>query len=426
MRNVPWQLPDEERSRDMSDPTREPTKGAPPGDSHAPHPALRALWALGGGPLAFVRADERLAERLSRMTRDEVPAIVRDDGRSIVALAAGVDLANVSRGFGNADEGMHEPNDANAEERRSALSSVLARLREQERATPGANPSVSSVTSAPLRVPKLFNAKASGAPRAQRSASPPSPGASGHAIGAALAATITEPTAPSRWPSVGAVTAGRTASTTSVPRISGAARAIVEGATSANPLAQLLAPSSTAIQAMLADYAANTAPPAPQDAAARAAARLLQITERVERKIAAARAGAAGDVTRQARTARGAGHPPTPSSGEQHRRQQEGDATPAAGAARTSLRAQGGATAPAVAHSPAASFSAPEQAVELRGFRGLAMRAASDETPPGERAPMLQPLRHARRGWDEVDAADAWSLDSAARLEGLDLDEVAS
>jgi hypothetical protein len=407
----------------MSDPTREPTKAAPPGESHAPHPALRALWALGGGPLAFVRADERLAERLSRMTRDEVPAIVRDDGRSIVALAAGVDLASVSSGLGNADQGMHEPNDANAEERQSPLSNVLTKLREQQRTKHDTH---SSASSAPLRLPKLFNAKASGAPRAQRSASPPLPGASGHAIGAALAATITEPTAPPRWPSVGAVTAGRTASTTSVPRISGPVRAIVEGAKSANPLAQLLAPSSTAIKAMLADYAANTAPPAPQDAAARAAARLLQITERVERKIAAARAAAGGDLTRQARTARGVGHPPTPSSGEQHRRQQEGDATPSAGAARTSLRAQGGATAPSVAHSTAASFSAPEQAVELRGFRGLAMRAASDETPPGERAPMLQPLRHARRGWDEVDAADAWSLDSAARLEGLDLDEVAS
>ncbi len=77
-----------------------------------------------------------------------------------------------------------------------------------------------------------------------------------------------------------------------------------------------------------------------------------------------------------------------------------------------------------------------EPAATVGGFRGLARWAAdlsgdaelssSIARADGERAPMLQQLHVARRSWSLDGDALALSLDSAARNEGIDLDEVAS
>ncbi len=405
----------------MSDPTRDQWTATAAGGSHSPHPALRTLWALGGGPLAFVRADEAMAERLQRLTRDVTPPLVQGDGKPIQALTTTFDLTSLSGQLIDAtSDSAHEPNDANAgapHRRRTPLSTLITQLRRKQTANPETPSSSFSAPSAPLRVQPLVAPQSAPPPHPPRTPTTTAPHAKKPNLLATALTTLS-------WPQATPVTAGRTSLSSATDPV----RALVEGATAKSPLASLPLPSRATIREMLADYAAAATSISRHDLAATAAERLLQITERVERKVAAARATAGAGATRQAVTRRMATESAANAAAVAPRQVQPGDAAPAPDALRASGRGDAGTIAPAgAAPSFAPSFGASAEVTELRGFRGLALRAAAaSDDAPTERAPMLQPIHQGRRGWDEIDAADAWSLDAAARLEGLDLDEVAS
>lgn len=398
---------------------RDPRTATAALDRFAPHPALRTLWAMGGAPLAFVRADERLGDRLAAMMRDDVPPIVKEDGRAISALAAVIDLANITPTNDaavapeTAASDNQEPNDAGRKSTQphlstlSTLSHLLTKLREPQQSSPS---SASSAPSAPLRVSPLLHSPAERPPNPVRAPKQePTP------------STTTETRKPpARWPIVRPVTIGPK-SPNPAPATAGQ-RALHESSHKGSVLAAALGPSSPIVQSILDEHGARAQESPPTDAARTVAARLLQITEQVERKVAAARVNA--EMTRNgASRARRFSTTDSPATDE-HRGTDREASEPAAAIAPRIATQPPAAAAPSPRSGPA--FTHAAEPTELRGFRGLAMRAIAQDTPGSERAPMLQPLHHTRQGWADVDAPDAWSLDAAARLEGLDLDEVAS
>ena len=86
-------------------------------------------------------------------------------------------------------------------------------------------------------------------------------------------------------------------------------------------------------------------------------------------------------------------------------------------------------------HSSGATGHMNEPTTPVGGFRGLARWAAEQAGDPeasaaigrteNVRAPMLQALHVGRRGWGVAGESTVWSLDAAARSEGIDVDEVA-
>lgn len=403
----------------MSDSSLDPRTATAALDRSAPHPALRSLWALGGAPLAFVRADEQLAERLARLVRDEVPTVVKDDGRSIGVLTAAVDLARLTPRQAALDapaepvDTSHEPREAKSAKDPirsdgSPLSRVLATLREQTHASPV---SATSAASTPLRPTRLSPSQQASSPSHARTPSL-KPISAGNRDHVRLSA---------RWPNVGAVSIGR-----SSPNQSGVAAAS-HGKGQLHSPGNLIAtalttlPSST--QALVDAHVAAVRTSPPSDVVQDTAARLLQITERVERKLAVARASAESAAAGSANPRRSRSAADSSSLDERRGAPSPAPGSPEAAASRLASQ-PAAATAPVTRSAPA--FTNAAEPVELRGFRGLARRALDESSPGGERAPMLQPLHHTRQGWADVDAAESWSLDTAARLEGLDLDEVAS
>jgi hypothetical protein len=411
----------------MSDPMRDAWKATAAGGSYAPHPALRSLWAVGGGPIAFVRADEQLAERLSRLARDEVPALVREDGRAVSTLTAPVDLSRVAGGAGDTSDTMHEPNDANVdgtEQHRPALSSILDRLRERQQWSARSVPSASSAPSASVRVSKQSSRAPSAPPRQPHSPTSLQVADTMRTRSSTLARDAS-PATPQRWPQARAVTVGRSLTGPAQPPASALTHSAPDSTGAAPSIASPLLSSPSAVQSMLASYEGGSAPP-PHDAAM-TAARLLQVTERVERKLAAGRAAAGPHASRRSSLRRGASEDRTSDASDSSRTIRPTGALPADGTTRAPRQAHAALSSSGDLPSAAApAFGTAAVSTELRGLRGLAMRAAQEATTAGERAPMLQPVHRARRGWDDGDATDAWSLDAAARLEGLDVDEVAS
>ncbi len=73
--------------------------------SIAPLPSLRAFWALGGAPEAFIRRDERTRLACERVLRHGEAAVTLHANESIATLTRGIDLSGLlSASTGGRDE----------------------------------------------------------------------------------------------------------------------------------------------------------------------------------------------------------------------------------------------------------------------------------------------------------------------------------
>jgi len=394
--------------------------------SRAPLPSLRTLFASGGGPLAFVREDEQLTERLARLVRDDVPAIVEQGVRATRMLTDIPDLAQLST---LALERAREMGDALPDES-EMVRRVAGRLRGdmdrsgsasaptdpssvepgdkvKSRRSPGDGRIFPQIVREITRdfVEGLGRKNAKGPSRK----SPASRGDGGAPLPLAKIAAMLAPK----------------------PDVKGAVRDVAKGViTSAAGVARILGqvekdlvPSSSAKGAQRG-AAAKKKPVDIREIIASIDAVVNSINRQAGRRATAR--GSAGGARRGGE--RGAG---------------EGVATPSrSGRSET----PGGETSARSARVSASDYKAAtpvdrqytmsEPITPVGGFRGLAqwaaeqsgdaeLSAAIDRTDR-ERAPMLQPMHASRRGWGLEGDALALTLDDAARSEGVDIDEVAS
>lgn len=412
--------------------------------SRAPLPVLRALFASGGAPLAFVRKDEQLAERLLRMVRDDVPAIVERSARAAQILTSSANIERlVSQAIAHADESS----DARHDER-SEPPGRHARTGQTPSATHGDERSARHAPASATHAGEEGRAK-DGAPSAimqgilkelERAAKP-----GGHSTNGTERSSHGAPTsgmggmvAPG-WSKI-LVPLHPKAGTRQAPSQG-------EGAVVIGPIRILSGSEKGGSQGKSAKEQERNASlqrkeqqRAQRDALASVDA-MMSLIHRLEHrgskeydarahKREASRTVATEEYTRERRSAA-----PKASVGEVLARA----ATSVLQGAASSHTAHAGTGAPAnhaeeraAAYTPAMS----EPAATVGGFRGLARWAAdlsgdaelssSIARADGERAPMLQQLHVARRSWSLDGDALALSLDSAARNEGIDLDEVAS
>jgi len=412
--------------------------------SRAPLPELRALFASGGAPLAFVRKDEQLAERLLRMARDDVPAIVERSARAAQILTSSANIERlVSQAIAHADESS----DARHDER-SEPPGRHARTGQGPSATRGDERSARRVPASTSHAGEEGRAKDGGPSfimqgilkELERAAKPGANSAKGAERSPRGAPTsgMGGMVAPD-WSKI-LVPLHPKAGTRQAPSqgdgsvIIGPIRILSGSEKGASP------GKSAKEQERNASLQRKEQQRAQRDALASVDSMMAMI-RRLEqrgwkeydsraRKREASRTVATEEYTRERRSAA-----PKASVGEVLARA----ATSVLQGAASSHTAHAGAGAPvshgeerAAAYAPAMS----EPAGTVGGFRGLARWAAdlsgdaelssSIARADGERAPMLQQLHVARRSWSLDGDALALSLDSAARNEGIDLDEVAS
>ncbi|MFN8668424.1 MAG: hypothetical protein U0164_14700 [Gemmatimonadaceae bacterium] len=405
--------------------------------SRAPLPSLRSLFASGGGPLALVRKDEALAERLVRIARDDIPAIVEQGARAAQVLT---EVPNIGQFLSSLDVHANESSDAKHDERGSSPRRPPSRTtqHDDERARGRTAPSRHDAERWPSREkrsamlsPDFVEAiKAAVSPSKERVKQQDAKDADRIAkivreVQAAIAASR--------------VTVGKAPAVRRKPDVIGAARSVAsEVAKSAAGVARILSQfdkgSSPSRKAKEGERQATRDQATRRGDAREAVASIdamMTLVRRLEHrgskeydarrhKVLETRQGASEEYVRERRGAAGGG---ASSHG----------AASSRGAERSGAR-------PGSAHG-AEQHSVPMPAMSeaiapTGGFRGLAQWAAEQsgdadlstaiERNDGVRAPMLQQLHASRRGWTLSGDELALSLDGAARNEGLDLDEVAS
>ncbi|MCC6928101.1 MAG: hypothetical protein IT359_03820 [Gemmatimonadaceae bacterium] len=413
--------------------------------SRAPLPSLRSLFAAGGAPLALVRHDEQLAERLVRIARDLVPPIVEQGARATQVLTAVPDIAQFPSSI-----------DAHADE-----SSDASEARNDERAASPRRRSSSTVSSAaPHEMEKAGHPRGPVAEwhrvdqllKEEKRAARPELGAAGEERARTSRAMEHETTRKENEGErlaklLGDLLAnvarrqmalGRTPAVRRKTDAAGVARSVVrEVAKSAAGVARILSQfdkdATTSRGAKEGERQATrdkaTTRERVRDAlgAIDAMTNLVRRLERRGAKEYDARANKAFTTRNVATDDHARERRPSASGGVAMRGSAPRDGE------RSGVRAESrrgdersGVTMPAMS----------EPVAPAGGFRGLARWAAEQsgdaelstaiERGDVERAPMLQQLHATRRGWTLSGDELAWTLDSAARNEGLDLDEVAS